>query len=48
MSIAPSFYKNIKRSIVDGVNVDELDIRDSSLKERILKCFGAGPIKRGR
>jgi hypothetical protein len=43
--LAPGLYKNIKRSIVDGVNFNELEIRDPSLKERIQKRYGAGPIK---
>jgi len=43
--LAPGLFKNIKRSIADGVNVNELNIKDSSLKERILKFYGAGPIK---
>ncbi|MEM2550205.1 MAG: hypothetical protein QW689_07315 [Nitrososphaerota archaeon] len=43
--LAPGFFKNIKRSVADGVNVDELDIRDPLLKEKILKFYGAGPVK---
>lgn len=43
--LAPGLFKNIKRSIMDGVDVDELDIGDPSLKEKILKFYGASPIK---
>ena len=43
--LAPGFYKNIKRSVMDGVNVKELDIRDSSLKEKILKRYDTGVVK---
>jgi len=43
--LAPGFYKNIKRSVMDGVNVDELDIRDSSLREKILGRYDTGVVK---
>jgi hypothetical protein len=43
--LAPGLYKNIKRSVVDGVNFNELEIRDPSLKERIQKRYGTSPIK---
>ncbi|MBS7658072.1 MAG: hypothetical protein QXL69_00860 [Candidatus Bathyarchaeia archaeon] len=42
---APGLFKNIKRSIADGVSVNELDVRDPLLKEKILKFYGASPIK---
>ena len=43
--LAPGFYKNIKRSVMDGVNVNELDIRDSSLREKILGRYDTGVVK---
>jgi len=43
--LAPGFYKNIKRSVMDGVNVNELDIRDSSLREKILGSYDTGVVK---
>jgi len=43
--LAPGLFKNIKRSIIDGVNVNELDVRDSSLKEKLLKHYDVGIVK---
>jgi len=43
--LAPGFYKNIKRSVMDGVNVNELDIRDSLLREKILGRYDTGVAK---
>jgi len=43
--LAPGLYKNIKRSVMDGVNVNELDIRDSSLKEKILGRYDTGVVR---
>lgn len=37
--LASGFFKNVKRSIIDGVKIDELDIRDPSLKKRILEYY---------
>ncbi len=39
MFLAPGLYKNIKKSVIDGVRVSELDICDPSLKEKILKHY---------
>lgn len=43
--LAPGFFKNIKRSIADGVSVNELDVRDSSLIDKITESYGSGFIK---
>ncbi len=43
--LASGFFKNIKRSVMDGVKADELEVRDHLLKEKILKYYGDGPIK---
>jgi len=43
--LAPGFFKNIKRSIENGVKINELDIRDSLLKEEILKHYHNGIVK---
>jgi len=43
--LAPGLFKNIKRSVIEGVNINELDIRDPSLEEKIKKAYGNNPIK---
>ncbi|MEM2930974.1 MAG: hypothetical protein QW797_08990 [Thermoproteota archaeon] len=43
--LAPGFFKNIKRSIADGVSVNELDVRDSSLRDKIIESYGSGLVK---
>jgi len=43
--LAPGIYKNIKRSIADGVSVKELNITDQSLMEEIMRRYGEGIIK---
>jgi transcription initiation factor IIE alpha subunit len=44
--LAPGMYRNIKRSIVEGVNIKELlDIKDITLKQEILEHYGKGTIK---
>lgn len=43
--LAPGTFRNIQRSIIQGVGVQELDIRDPSLRERILAYYGGEPVK---
>ncbi|MEM2123389.1 MAG: hypothetical protein QXE79_07110 [Candidatus Bathyarchaeia archaeon] len=43
--LAPGFFKSIKRSIIDGIKVDELDIRDPILKEKILESYSGEAVK---
>jgi hypothetical protein len=43
--LAPGFFKNIKRSIAEGVSTDELDVRDPSLREKIVESYGSGSVK---
>ena len=43
--LAPSLFWNLKRSVMDGVNVDELDIRDPLLRREIAVRYGVGVIK---
>jgi hypothetical protein len=43
--LAPGLFKNIKRSLMDGVKNDELDIRDPILKEKVVGCYGEDAVK---
>lgn len=43
--LAPGFYKNIKRSVIDGVKISELDIADNLLREGILQRYEGGVVK---
>lgn len=43
--LAPGLFKNIKRSIVDGVGVGEMDSKDALLKEEVAKRYGDKPVK---
>lgn len=43
--LAPGFFKNIKRSIADGMSVNELDVRDPSLRDKIIESYGSGLVK---
>ncbi|MGQ9597223.1 MAG: hypothetical protein ACUVUS_07605 [Thermoproteota archaeon] len=43
--LAPGLFKNIKRSVMDGLGVGEMDIRDSSLKGEIANRYGDQPVK---
>ena len=43
--LAPGIFKNIKRSITDGVFVKELEITDQSIKEEIEKHYDEGIVK---
>lgn len=43
--LAPGLFKNIKRSIMDGVKLDELDVRDPSLRRAIAARYGSGVIR---
>jgi len=37
--LTPGLFKNIKRSIIDGVKIDDLDLRDLSLRRKILDVY---------
>jgi len=43
--LAPGLFKNIKRSIIDGVKLDEMNVKDPLLRERILKRYGADVVR---
>ena len=43
--LAPGIFKNIKRSIADGVPVKELEVADKSLKEEIEKHYDESTVK---
>lgn len=43
--LAPSLFWNLKRSVMSGVSINELDIRDSSLRKEIATRYRAGVIK---
>lgn len=43
--LAPGLFKNIKRSVIDGVIISEMDIVDPLLKERILREYQRDVIK---
>ncbi|MEM0489555.1 MAG: hypothetical protein QW707_10230 [Candidatus Bathyarchaeia archaeon] len=34
--LAPGFFRNIKRSVIDGVAIGEMDVRDPLLKKRLI------------
>lgn len=43
--LAPGLFRNIKKSIIEGVKIEELNIKDHLLKDKILKLYGSDPIK---
>lgn len=43
--VVPGFLVNIKRSVLDGVHVSELDVRDSLLREEISRVYGGGVVR---
>lgn len=43
--LAPGLLKNIEKSVIFGVKIDELNIKDPLLRETISKRFGTNPIK---
>ena len=43
--LAPGLLAHIRRSIIDGVRIDEMDIRDPSLKEAVIRRYGTAPIR---
>jgi len=43
--LAPGIFKNIKRSIADGVSVKELEVTDQALREEMKRQYGEGIVK---
>jgi len=43
--LVPGSPENIERSIIDGVELNEMDIRDPSLKEKLAEHYGNEKIK---
>ena len=43
--LAPGFLKHIKRSVIDGVRLQELDLQDRTLLDSIRAEYGSSPIK---
>jgi len=43
--LAPGLYRNIKRNIIDGISVDETDIKDDSLRKRIVESYKNNVVK---
>jgi len=43
--LAPGLFRNIEISVIDGVCIDEMDIRDDKLKAELLKRYRDGIVK---
>jgi len=43
--LALGLFRNIRISVVDGVNIDEMDIRDDKLRAELLERYKDGVVK---
>jgi len=44
--LAPGMYRNIKRSIMEGVSIEEFsDVKDTVLREKVVKYYSGDTVK---
>ena len=44
--MAPGMYRNIKRSIMEGVSIEEFsDVKDTVLREKVVKYYSGDTVK---